>query len=541
MSRQAIAAALARDDLSTGERLVAFSLASFADRDSRARPGTPAAAWRAGLEKSWFLEARDALERQGLVVVEHTAAGRGRASTLALPFAEQGPWWEGDINAELFEAILNYSRSRGSARLLLAAAAALADERRTVQGVTTERLRAAAGLTDRTYRRARIALLASCELVLHGGVGGRGNTNCWAIPDPRSLAGEAPATSRRRVAPPAGQRPLVASVSPEPAAAVEQSPAAAVQQPGAEGEARLPRPVKGGADRTVGEQTCPVGAGDSCGNTGADRTVGEHTCPVGAGDSSGNTGADRTVSVVNGPVAAGVSPVKGGADRTVSPETPAKTPAETPAPYARAGTEPQNPRTLPPQPPKGVSDTDSIVIEETYVTDRGRRRRRRRTVELAPIRERLMAAGKEDRIAWQEMRRLWLATVGESTFDIWLAPLELLAVDRDGTLVLGAPAVTDSWLRKRFGRLLARSAESVGHELRLADQAEQAAAATLPDSRKNPAATAGLPRPSTTESPDRFSSLPSRLGNPALAEPRVARSAERSTHPQAYQRRREAS
>ena len=265
MSRQAIAAALARDDLSAGERLVVFSLASFADRDSRARPGTPAAAWRAGLEKSWFLEARDALERQGLVVVEQTAAGRGRASTLALPFAEQGPWWEGDINAELFEAILNYSRSRGSARLLLAAAAALADGRRTVRGVTTERLRAAAGLTDRTYRRARIALLASGEFVLHGGVGGRGNTNNWAIPDPRSLAGEPPATNRRRLAPPAGQPPLVASVSPKPAPAVAEA--------GPEGEARLPGPVKGRAERTVCDRNCPVGAGDSSENTGADRTV----------------------------------------------------------------------------------------------------------------------------------------------------------------------------------------------------------------------------------------------------------------------------
>ena len=37
MSREAIAAALARDDLVAGERLVAFSLASFADRDARTR------------------------------------------------------------------------------------------------------------------------------------------------------------------------------------------------------------------------------------------------------------------------------------------------------------------------------------------------------------------------------------------------------------------------------------------------------------------------------------------------------------------------
>ena len=95
MSHQAIAAVLAVHDLSSGERLVAFSLASFADRENRARPGTPAAAERAGLRRSWFLEARDMLVRRGLVVVEQAATGRGRASTLWLPFAETGPWWDG--------------------------------------------------------------------------------------------------------------------------------------------------------------------------------------------------------------------------------------------------------------------------------------------------------------------------------------------------------------------------------------------------------------------------------------------------------------
>ncbi len=44
MSRQAIAAVLARDDPASGERLVALSLASFADRENRAWPGAPAAA-----------------------------------------------------------------------------------------------------------------------------------------------------------------------------------------------------------------------------------------------------------------------------------------------------------------------------------------------------------------------------------------------------------------------------------------------------------------------------------------------------------------
>ena len=135
MSRQAIAAVLARDDLSSGERLVAFSLASFADRENRARPGTPAAAGRTGLKRSWFLEARDMLVRRGLVVVEQAASGRGRASTLWLPFADAGPWWEGEINPELFEAVLSYSRARGTVRLLLATMAALADERRVVEGV----------------------------------------------------------------------------------------------------------------------------------------------------------------------------------------------------------------------------------------------------------------------------------------------------------------------------------------------------------------------------------------------------------------------
>ena len=152
MSHQAIAAVLAVHDLSSGERLVAFSLASFADRENRARPGTPAAAERAGLRRSWFLEARDMLVRRGLVVVEHAATGRGRASMLWLPFAETGPWWDGEINAELLEAVLSYSRSQGTARLLLAAMAALADEQRLVEGVTTERLCAAAG-----YRIGRTA------------------------------------------------------------------------------------------------------------------------------------------------------------------------------------------------------------------------------------------------------------------------------------------------------------------------------------------------------------------------------------------------
>jgi hypothetical protein len=69
VSRQAIAAALAREDMPVGERLVAFSLASFDNGENRAWPGAPAAAARAGLKRSRYLEARDQLVRGGLVYV----------------------------------------------------------------------------------------------------------------------------------------------------------------------------------------------------------------------------------------------------------------------------------------------------------------------------------------------------------------------------------------------------------------------------------------------------------------------------------------
>ena len=261
MSREAIAAALARHELSAGERLVAFSLASFADRDGRARPGTPAAAGRAGLKRSWFLEARELLERRGLVVVEQAGTGRGRASTLCLPFAEAGPWWEGEINAELFEAVLGYSRAQGAARLLLAAAAALADEQRVLEGVTTRQLCTAAGLSDTTYRRARTWLLGSGELVLVSGNGGRGKANCWEVADPRARAGEGAPVGRRRVAPPAGQRPLLANVSSAAATAVQECPGADVDEVDSRGEDQLVQAVKGGADRTPSAQNRPVGDG----------------------------------------------------------------------------------------------------------------------------------------------------------------------------------------------------------------------------------------------------------------------------------------
>jgi hypothetical protein len=161
MSHAAIASVLAREDLSTAERLVAFSLASFANSDQIAWPSTALAAARARLATGRYLQARAVLARRGLIVIQGHGRGRSRSDTVSLGFARCGPWWDGGVNAQLVEAVLGRSRACGSARLLVVALAALADDEGTVEGLSTAEVRGAAGLSDTTYRRARAALLAS--------------------------------------------------------------------------------------------------------------------------------------------------------------------------------------------------------------------------------------------------------------------------------------------------------------------------------------------------------------------------------------------
>jgi hypothetical protein len=84
VSHTAIAAVLARTDLALGERLVALSLASFANRDGRAFPGNAAAAARAGLGRSRYLEGRGHLVAGGLVAIESVGRGRGQSTTLTV-------------------------------------------------------------------------------------------------------------------------------------------------------------------------------------------------------------------------------------------------------------------------------------------------------------------------------------------------------------------------------------------------------------------------------------------------------------------------
>jgi hypothetical protein len=347
VSRDAIAAALARDDLPSGERLVAFSLASFAGADNRAWPGAPAAAARAGLSRSRYLYDRDRLLERGLVVVQEAASGRGRASTVALPFVTQGPWWEGEINAELFEAVLSRSQARGPARLVLAAMAALADEAGIVRGLSGVELCAAAGVDDHTYRRARKDLLKSGELILVHRACGRGNTNVWDVRPPAGIAPAAGAGRRpRRVAPPAGARPLLAAIA---------------------------RSAADEIDAGGGAQPDSVGRDDG----GGGQIAGAENRPALTGVSEPNGGQDRTVSDQNCPVVPGVSGAKGGQDRTLFDgqlaETPAEkgaeTPAENPAAKARAGREPQKPGIPedPPTPLAGGRADRSMMIEQKRI------------------------------------------------------------------------------------------------------------------------------------------------------------------------------
>jgi hypothetical protein len=439
VSRQAIAAVIARPDLASGERLVALALASFADRENRAWPGAPAAAARAGLRRSRYQEAREELVHRGLVAVDERATGRGRASTITLTFADAGPWWDGEINVDLFEAVLGYSTASGPARLLLATMAAIADDDGRVQDVSSEQLCAAAGMTDRTYRRARRVLLASGELMLEtSGVGGRGNRNVWRVPDPRSHDGAAPVRATRRVPPPSGSRPLVATTggTATSGASAERPDAAA---------------TKSGQERTVSAEQWPVRAGVSDAKGGQDRTVSARNCPV------------RT----------GVSTSKGGQDRTLFDQTP----AQTPAPNARTGKEPQNPRTKkdPPSPPEGGSSLGSVIIEQTFLSERGRKRSRGVRVDLDEVRRGLGLPSVADRGDWERIRTLLFEAVGESQFAIWLEPLDLIAIDASGALVVAAPAATCSWIRDRFGRLLDRCSQLTSRELRLADEPERRA------------------------------------------------------------------
>ncbi len=71
-----------------------------------------------------------------------------------------------------------------------------------------------------------------------------------------------------------------------------------------------------------------------------------------------------------------------------------------------------------------------------------------------------LPAHLEPTSAWREIRAELRRMVGESTYEIWLAPLEVKAWDAAG-LQLQAPPATQAWVAKRFGRILETSARAV--------------------------------------------------------------------------------
>jgi hypothetical protein len=151
---------------------------------------------------------------------------------------------------------------------------------------------------------------------------------------------------------------------------------------------------------------------------------------------------DRTVSAVKGAQDRTVSAVKGAQDRTVSahpgvetqPErAPQREPKREPS-NARAGKEPGNRGTgeHPPNPPEGGLPAGEVFVEESYVTERGRERKRLVPVDIDAVRQELSAPNAAQRELWLQVRAVMLNRAGGSVFEVWLSAIELVAVDREG-------------------------------------------------------------------------------------------------------------
>jgi chromosomal replication initiator protein len=70
--------------------------------------------------------------------------------------------------------------------------------------------------------------------------------------------------------------------------------------------------------------------------------------------------------------------------------------------------------------------------------------------------------------AWREIRAELRRALGDSTYSIWIAPLEVKAFE-GSALLLKAPPATRAWVAKRFGRILETSASAVlGEQVRVA-------------------------------------------------------------------------
>jgi chromosomal replication initiation ATPase DnaA len=62
--------------------------------------------------------------------------------------------------------------------------------------------------------------------------------------------------------------------------------------------------------------------------------------------------------------------------------------------------------------------------------------------------------------AWRQIREDLRRTVGDSTFDIWLASVDVAAWD-GSVLLLQAPRETQAWISDRFTKVIEQSAKAV--------------------------------------------------------------------------------
>ena len=406
MSHRAIGCALALEDVSIGERLVAFSLASYANRAHLAWPSARSAAARAGLGRRQYLTARDRLVDRGLITVQQSDGG----VMSRLVFAEAGPSVEREVNAELFEAVLSRSRARGGARALLAALAALTGAEGLVEGVSTEELCDASGLSDRTYRRARAELLASGEVGLEQLGGGRGCQNVWRVIGASASVGDAARARAARPAPAPRQLPLV----------------------GMARDARSARPKLLVAGPHAGRSAVGI--------PGRNPGV--------------NPGQNCTPSAPKTPA-----------------QTPAKTPAETPPPYVRAGSvESLNLGIRPPGPPEG-GRAGRVEITEVFTSSTGRRRVRRVPAdpdELLAVSDEdgavwSVVRGRLREAVGASMFEIWLAAV-----------VPIAVSRDDGALLLAAPGDVHAWVASRYRRLFEALFAESGRVVRMASDRELA-------------------------------------------------------------------
>jgi hypothetical protein len=79
------------------------------------------------------------------------------------------------------------------------------------------------------------------------------------------------------------------------------------------------------------------------------------------------------------------------------------------------------------------------VIDQTYVTGGGRKRPRVVRVDLGEVRRGLGVPTPDDGTRWQQARALLLDAIDESTYAIWLEPIELIAVDDSCSLPVTRP------------------------------------------------------------------------------------------------------